>query len=173
MGIWNVRKTCFVSTWNRSRRGSGRISVVSTSTGWSCWSQSGRKLWRRSRTVGKRTCMRSGSMHVCQADSGEGGRRGRLHDGAFICAKNARAFLWVTCAGFPLNKKAKTRRYKKCSGSARDKGHLFVLQTEHDHKFVWRSFAPRQVALSNTLQALALASNLHLADRDGRVCPGK
>ena len=62
--MWNVTKTCFVSTWNRSKRDSDRISIVSTSTGRSCCSQSCRKLWRRRRTAGKRTWMRSGSMRV-------------------------------------------------------------------------------------------------------------
>ena len=168
---------------NRSRRGSGRISLVSTSTGRSCWSQSCRKLWRRRRAVRKRTCMGSGSMHVCWADNGEGGLQ-RLHDDAFMCAWNARAFLWVTYVCFPLKKKAKRRRYKKCSDihlvycgatwSNWDNGHLLVLQTGygHDDKFVLRSFASRQAALMNTEQTLASASNLHLADRDGRVSLG-
>ena len=101
-----------------------------------------------------------------------------------MCAKNARAFLWVTYACFPLKKKAKRRHYKKCSDinlvycgatwSNWDNGHLLVLQTGcgQDDKFVLRSIAPRQVALTNTVQTLASASNLHLADRNGRVSLG-
>ena len=55
-----------------------------------------------------------------------------------------------------------------------DNGCLLVVLTGsgHDDKFVSGFSAPRQGALANTVQALALPHTLHLAGRDGCVFPG-
>ena len=49
---------------------------------------------------------------------------------------------------------------------------FFRRASGHDDKFVLRCCAPRQGALANNVQALALAHTPHLADRDGCVFPG-
>ena len=90
----------------------------------------------------------------------------------------------MTCAGFHVEENAQRRSNTNSFGlhcgycgarcSNWDNGCLLVPYTGsgHDDKFVLRFCAPRQGALANTVQALALSHIPHLADRDGCVVPG-